>query len=101
MLVLARKNNESVILEDGDGLKHLVRVTVIEIGRGVVKLGFVAKKNISVNREEIWKRLLADRMTESHSAPHDSLDRWADDGGDSDHVETIRKATNFACKAEA
>jgi carbon storage regulator CsrA len=99
MLVLSRKNNESVIVEGGDGLKHLIKVTLIEIGRGVVKLGFEANRNISVNREEIWERLLADRTTEIHYAPHDALDRWADDGGGSVHVETILKATNFGRKA--
>jgi len=99
MLVLSRKNKESLIVDGDDGLKHLIKVTLIEIGGGVVKLGLEAKRNISVNREKICERLLADRTTETHSAPHDALDRWADDGGGADHVETILKATNFGRKA--
>ncbi len=92
MLVLSRKNNESVIVEGGDGLKHLFKVTVIEIGQGVVKLGFEAKRNISVNREELRERLLADRLAETHPGPRETLDRWADDGGGSGHAENILKA---------
>ena len=99
MLVLARKNKESVILEGGDGPKHLVRVTVIRIGPGVVKLGFEAKKNILVNREEIWKRLLRESEDGTSNAPHDALGRWADDGGRSDQVETVLKDTNFGRQA--
>ena len=70
MLVLSLKNNTSVLVEGGDGLKHLSKVTVIETGRGIVTLGFEAKRDISVSREAIGERLHADRPTEAHSAPH-------------------------------
>jgi hypothetical protein len=40
MLVLTRKNLESVIVGGSDGFGHILKVTVIEIGHGKVKLGF-------------------------------------------------------------
>ena len=40
MLVLTRKNFESVVVGDDDPLHRLFKVTVLEIQEGQVKLGF-------------------------------------------------------------
>lgn len=48
MLVLMRKKNESIIIDD-----H-IRVTVIEIRGDKVRLGIKAPKSITIHREEIW-----------------------------------------------
>ena len=79
MLVLSRKNNQSVIVGGTSGLDSAVRVTVLEIDRGHVKLGFEAKKEVSVYREEVWEQIVADRPTGTLAAPLVGLDRWTDD----------------------
>ena len=56
MLVLSRKNNESVVVGGGGGLARVLKVTVLEIAGGKVKLGFQVDADIPVNREEIWNR---------------------------------------------
>jgi sRNA-binding carbon storage regulator CsrA len=40
MLILARKYGEAVVVGGVDGFSRLLKVTVLEIGRGKVKLGF-------------------------------------------------------------
>lgn len=47
MLVLARKDGESIIIGDG------IEVCVIESGNGIVKLGVNAPKNVKVLRKEL------------------------------------------------
>jgi carbon storage regulator len=64
MLVLARKNKESVVIAASDNSHELVRVTVVDICEGRVKLGFEAERNVPIHREEIWERVRA----ENHAA---------------------------------
>ena len=40
MLILSRKNRESVVIEGADGFHRLLKVTVLEIRDTHVKLGF-------------------------------------------------------------
>lgn len=56
MLVLTRKNQESVVVGGRDGGEYLLRITVIEIrGRRVI-LGFEAAQEIPVHRSELWEQ---------------------------------------------
>ena len=48
MLVLSRKKNESIIIND-----HIV-VTVVEIRGDKVRLGIDAPKDVSVHRREVY-----------------------------------------------
>jgi carbon storage regulator CsrA len=58
MLVLSRKNSESVVVGDPAGrVEEMLKVTVVEIGRGRVRLGFEVADNISINRSEVWDRI--------------------------------------------
>jgi carbon storage regulator len=60
MLVLSRKNRESVVIGGtGDG-EHLLKVTVIAIRGGSVRLGFDASADVPVHRAEIWERICAE-----------------------------------------
>jgi carbon storage regulator len=52
MLVLSRKVGESVIV--GQGFEK-VKVTVLEVSGGKIRLGFEADASIPINREEVWK----------------------------------------------
>lgn len=57
MLILSRKNRESVVVGGGGGLSRVLKVTVLEIAGGKVKLGFEADADIPVHRQEIWERM--------------------------------------------
>jgi len=59
MLVLTRKSQESVVVGGGGGFEGLLKVTVLEITGGKVRLGFDADGDIPVNRQEIWERINA------------------------------------------
>lgn len=59
MLVLSRKNEESVVVGGSNDFEHLLKVTVLEIGSENVKLGFEAAENVPIHREEVWKRIHA------------------------------------------
>ena len=58
MLVLTRKNQESVVVGSGKGTDCLLTVTVIEIHAGKVRLGFDVPAEMPVHRLEVWERML-------------------------------------------
>ena len=57
MLVLSRKNRESVLVGGSDGFQRLLKVTVIGINGTKVKLGFEVDADVPVHRSEVWKRI--------------------------------------------
>ena len=59
MLVLTRKSQESVVVGGSAGFERLLKVTVIEIDGGKVRLGFEVDKGVPVHRWEVWERILA------------------------------------------
>jgi carbon storage regulator CsrA len=59
MLVLSRKNQESVVVGGGDGYHRLLKVKVLEIRNGNVKLGFEVDPDVPVYRSEVWGRALS------------------------------------------
>jgi carbon storage regulator len=61
MLVLTRKTTESVVIAHSCDLQQLVRVTVIDISGGKVKLGFEAKNDLTIHRNEVWERVCGER----------------------------------------
>jgi carbon storage regulator CsrA len=60
MLVLSRKDGQSVIVGGGAGLARLCKVTVLGITSGRVRLGFEVDANVPVHREEVWQRICAE-----------------------------------------
>ena len=60
MLVLSRKNQESVVIGGADGLHRLLKVTVLGIRGASVKLGFEVDASIPVHRAEVWDRIRAE-----------------------------------------
>ena len=58
MLVLSRKLQEAIVIGDG------IRVTVVEIERGKVRLAIEADPDIPVYRSEVWERIAEDRRPE-------------------------------------
>jgi carbon storage regulator CsrA len=59
MLVLTRKCQEVVVVGGSDGRKVLLKVTVLGIENGKVRLGFEAAENVPVHRLEVWERICA------------------------------------------
>jgi carbon storage regulator len=51
MLVLTRKKNQSIIINDN------IEVVVVDIKGDQVKLGINAPKNISVHRKEVYEEI--------------------------------------------
>lgn len=84
MLVLTRKNEESVVVGGSSPSEHMLKVTVLEIRSGQVKLGFEAPADVPVHRGEEWERILAGDQSNGPAArpaaPEEELDRWEDDG---------------------
>jgi carbon storage regulator len=59
MLVLSRKCQEAVVVAGADGFNILLKVTVLGIDHGKVRLGFEAPENVPVHRLEVWERIRA------------------------------------------
>jgi carbon storage regulator len=57
MLVLSRRPLESVVVGGASGFEQLLKVTVVEIKNGRVRLGFEADAGIPVHRSEVWERI--------------------------------------------
>lgn len=64
MLVLARKLNESIVI---DGT---ITVTVLEVGKnGVVRLGIDAPRHHQVYRQELFLEIQAENRSAAHVGP--------------------------------
>jgi carbon storage regulator len=65
MLVLSRKSQESVVVGGSDGSTQLLKVTVLEMSCGKVRLGFEADKDVTIHRSEVWERIQGGGQTDS------------------------------------
>ncbi len=61
MLILTRKLGESIIIEDN------IKITVIDINKHQIKLGIDAPKHITINREEVAKKVQDENLLSSAS----------------------------------
>lgn len=61
MLVLTRKKAESIVVFRSDGEDSGIRIVILEISKGIVKLGIEAPPEISVHRMEVWDRIRESR----------------------------------------
>jgi carbon storage regulator CsrA len=64
MLVLSRKRHEVVVIGGGDDFERLIKVTVLDIQGGIVKLGFDADADVAINRAEVQERIRAGLPTQ-------------------------------------
>jgi len=67
MLILTRKIGEGVVLNEN------ITVKVIEISKGVVKLGFEAPKDMLILREELAHAIKQSNIEASKSISSDAL----------------------------
>jgi carbon storage regulator CsrA len=65
MLVLSRKNRESEVIGGAEGFPSLLKVTVLRICGGKVKVGFEVDASVPVHRAEVWERIRARGQTDS------------------------------------
>ncbi len=68
MLVFTRRSKESVVIGGPADLDRVLKITVLEIKTGSVKLGFDVSKDIPVNRWEVWQRIRANAGPERAGA---------------------------------
>ena len=66
MLVLTRKLGENIRIGDS------VKITVLEVRSGQVKLGIEAPPEVKVHREEIYVRIQEETRRAQQSRPDDS-----------------------------
>ena len=62
MLVLSRKKNESIIINDD------ITIVVVEIRGDKVRLGVEAPKEISVHRQEVFEAIRRDEAAKAAAA---------------------------------
>lgn len=63
MLVLSRKKNESIVINND------ITVTVVEIRGDKVRLGIVAPKEVPVHRQEVFEAIHGKQATETPAPP--------------------------------
>jgi carbon storage regulator len=59
MLILSRKSQEAVVVGGAGGFERMLKVTVLEISGGTVRLGFEIDREVPVHRLEVWERIRA------------------------------------------
>ena len=65
MLVLSRKSYEAVVIGGAPSLHPALKVMVLEIRGGKVKLGFEADPSIPIQRSEVWERIRAGELPDN------------------------------------
>ena len=71
MLVLSRKKNESIVINDD------ITVVVVEIRGDKVRLGIEAPKEVPVHRREVYdaiKRSENGNLSNEHTSSHESAE---------------------------
>lgn len=59
MLVLTRRSLEAVVVGGVAEFEHQLKITVLEIRGGKVRLGFEVDAAVPVHRWEVWERIRA------------------------------------------
>jgi len=57
MLVLTRKNRESVVIGRPDDHEVVMVITILSVEGGRVRLGFEADNTMPIHRREVWDRI--------------------------------------------
>jgi carbon storage regulator CsrA len=105
MLILSRKNCESVMIGDpAGGLERMLKVTVLEIGRGTVRLGFEVAGDVPVNRWEVLERIRANARSlapvkKSHAAAVNRCVR-SDHAPSERHDQRVSRSRGQQCHSE-
>ena len=63
MLVLTRKNRESVVIGRPDDQEVVMVITILSVEGGRVRLGFEADSTMPIHRREVWDRINGEHAT--------------------------------------
>ena len=66
MLVLSRKKNESIVINND------ITITVVEIRGDKVRLGIVAPKDVPVHRQEVYEAIQRENRRATQLRPGDN-----------------------------
>jgi carbon storage regulator len=75
MLVLTRKLKQSVAVGIENGIDSPVKVTVLGISGGSVRLGFEVDATIPIHRWEVWERIRDAKLPATPGGAPASVDR--------------------------
>ena len=64
MLVLTRKNRESVVIGRPDDQEVVMVITILSVEGGRVRLGFEADSTMPIHRREVWDRIHGEHATD-------------------------------------
>ncbi len=64
MLVLTRKNRESVVVGRPDDQEVVMVITILSVEGGRVRLGFEADSTMPIHRREVWDRIHGEHATD-------------------------------------
>jgi carbon storage regulator CsrA len=73
MLVLTRKNRESVVVGRPGDLEVTLVITVLEVSGGRVRLGFESDNRIPIHRREVWERICLAAGGDGHASGGDGV----------------------------
>lgn len=73
MLVLTRKNRESVVIGRSEDLEIMLEITILEIEGGRVRLGFEADTKMPIHRREVWDRICNGNGAGNGAAPNGAV----------------------------
>ncbi len=74
MLVLTRKNRESVVIGRPEDKQVVLQITVLDIEGGRVRLGFEADEKMPIHRREVWDRICKGNGNGQPAGPARGLD---------------------------
>lgn len=74
MLVLTRRHRESIVVGDAKSLDHLLKLTILEIRGGKVKLGIEAGDDVPVHRWETWLRMRHQDVPRTANSARDAIE---------------------------
>jgi carbon storage regulator CsrA len=57
MFVLSRKSRESVVVGGDDGIHRMLKVTVLGVSGGNVRLGFEVDPGVLIRHSEAWDQI--------------------------------------------
>ena len=71
MLVLTRKNRESVVIGRPDDQEVVMVITILSVEGGRVRLGFEADSTMPIHRREVWDRIHGEHAASARGFAHD------------------------------
>jgi carbon storage regulator len=83
MLVLSRKKNESIVINDD------IILTVIEIGEDKVRLGIVCPQDVPVHRQEVYDAIQGAYSRQTFAIPYQLTSAHVAQQAESAHDMTV------------